>query len=157
MKSKADQMPNLDMDFLRQEYFHLQKTVEEFDQRALSIKTWSVTVSMAGIGVAITQKAPIILLLAAISSLLFWVMEVLWKSFQLAYYFRIQQIEGYMRGESNPDFSSPDINRAWGIGWRQRGALQFLWWPHICLPHIVVFIAGTSLWVINHYVPFMPK
>jgi len=150
-------MSSVDIEFLRQEYFHLQKTVEDFDQRALSIKTWSVTVSMAGIGVAITQKAPIILVLSGVSALLFWVMEVLWKSFQLAYYYRIRQIESHMKGEAIEGFSSPEINRAWGIGWREHSPLQFLWWPHICLPHIIVFFAGLALWVLNTWYPFIPS
>jgi hypothetical protein len=34
---------------LKEEYFHLQKTVDDFDQRTLNIKAWSVTTSMAGI------------------------------------------------------------------------------------------------------------
>ena len=34
---------------LKEEYLHLQKTVEDFDQRTLTIKAWSVTTSMAGI------------------------------------------------------------------------------------------------------------
>jgi len=73
-------------DLLKEEYFHLQDTVEDFDQKALTIKAWSVTLSMAGFGVAFTKSAPSILLLAALASLLFWVTEALWKSFQRAYY-----------------------------------------------------------------------
>jgi len=30
-------------DLLKEEYFHLQDTVEDFDQKALTIKAWSVT------------------------------------------------------------------------------------------------------------------
>lgn len=42
---------------MKEEYFHLNEIVEDFDQKALTIKAWSVTLSMAGIGVAFTQKA----------------------------------------------------------------------------------------------------
>jgi hypothetical protein len=109
----------IDMEFVRQEYFHLQKTVEDFDQRTLTIKAWSVTVSIAGVGAAFTQKASVLLILAAASALLFWIIEALWKSFQLAYFHRIRTIEAYMRGEGLEDFTAPDITRAWSIGWRQ--------------------------------------
>lgn len=42
------------MEFLRQEYFKLQEAIETFDEKALTIKAWSVTISMAGIGAAFT-------------------------------------------------------------------------------------------------------
>ncbi len=147
----------IDFVFLRQEYFHLQKTVEDFDQRALTIKAWSVTVSMAGVGAAITQKAPILLLLSAGSALLFWVIEALWKSFQLAYYHRIRTIEGYMRGEGSEDFTVPDVNRAWSIGWRQYSMKTIIWWPHVCLPHAIIVVFGSVTWVTNWLVKIVPS
>ncbi|MEO8418801.1 MAG: hypothetical protein ABI475_08770 [Methylophilaceae bacterium] len=61
----------IDLEFLRQEYFHLQSTVESFDEKALTIKAWSVTLSMVGIGAAFTAKMPLLLLLSAGASLLF--------------------------------------------------------------------------------------
>jgi len=39
---------------LAQEYLQLQKTVEDFDARALTIKAWSVTFSAAGLGGAMS-------------------------------------------------------------------------------------------------------
>jgi hypothetical protein len=147
----------IDLEFLRQEYFHLQKTVEDFDQRTLTIKAWSVTVSMAAVGAAITQKAPILLVLAAGSALLFWVIEALWKSFQLAYYHRIRTIEGYMRGEGPEDLTAPDITRAWSIGWRQYPMKTIIWWPHVFLPHAIIVVFGLVAWVVNWFVKIVPS
>ena len=45
-------------DYLAQEYLFLQKTVEDFDARALTIKAWSVTFSAAGLGFAYQQHNP---------------------------------------------------------------------------------------------------
>jgi hypothetical protein len=150
-------MPSqIDVEFLRQEYFHLQKTVEDFDQKALTIKAWSVTLSMAGIGTAAIQKVPVILFLAAGSALLFWIVEALWKSFQLAYLHRIRAIEAYMRGESPEDFTVPDITRAWSVGWRKYSVRTILWWPHVCLPHIVIVVFGLALWIVNFWVQIIP-
>jgi hypothetical protein len=87
-------MTNNDIPLLKEEYFHLQKTVEDFDQRALTIKAWSVTTSMAGIAASfIHEHAAIISLLSALASLSFWTTETLWKEFQQCYYPRIRAID----------------------------------------------------------------
>lgn len=35
-----------DNEYLRQEYFHLQDTAESFGEKSLTIKAWSVTLSV---------------------------------------------------------------------------------------------------------------
>lgn len=149
--------PEFDKEFLRQEYFHLQKTVEEFDQRAITIKNWSVTVSIGAIGTAFTQKMPVLLLLASGSALLFWIIEMAWKSFQTAHYERIDAIEAYMRGELKEGFCTPDISRSWRISWEKRPLWRIFWWGHVCLPHAVIFVLGIVVWFINHYRPFIVR
>jgi hypothetical protein len=62
--------PELDQEFLRKEYFCLHEMLEAFDGKALTIKAWSVTLSMAGIGAAFVQKKPILLLLSGVASAL---------------------------------------------------------------------------------------
>lgn len=55
---------------LKEEYFHLQRTVEDLDQRILTIKAWSVTTSMAGIAASFFNKdANTLCLPAALSDL----------------------------------------------------------------------------------------
>src|SRR5262245_33643587 len=78
---------------LTQEYFHLQKTVEDFDLRAVTIKAWSVTASMVVMSAAFAQKAPLLFLLSSVASLMFWLIEARWKEFQQCYYPRIKAIE----------------------------------------------------------------
>jgi hypothetical protein len=70
----------------RDEYFYLQKMIEDFDGRLLTLKSWSVTFSLAAIGVGFSLKAPTVFLVSAVSSILFWILEVLWKGFQHAYH-----------------------------------------------------------------------
>jgi hypothetical protein len=150
-------MAAIDTQFLREEYFQLQKAVEEFDQRALTIKAWSVTLSMAGIGAAFTQKTPVLVVLAGMSSLLFWIVKALWKTSQQAYYYRIKTIETHMRGEAVPGFSSPAIATSWTIGWRQQSVLRVPRWPHVALPHVVVAVFGITVWVLDLFVKFLPR
>jgi hypothetical protein len=147
----------IDLEFLRQEYFHLQSIVESFDEKALTIKTWSVTLSMVGIGAAFTTKMPLLLLLSAGSSLLFWLVEGSWKTFQQANYHRLRKIEDYMQGKIPiEEFWVPDITHAWSVGWRKVSLRTVMSWPHVFLPHAIVVITGVVLWIINFFVAIVP-
>ena len=145
-----------DMEFLRQEYFNLQTTVESFDEKALTIKAWSVTLSMAGIGAAFVQEEAVLLLLSAGASLLFWLIEGSWKAFQQANYRRLRAIEDFMRGKGPEHFSSPDITGSWSVGWREQSLLRILFWNHVFLPHAVVVVAGVAFWLANLRWGFLP-
>jgi hypothetical protein len=143
---------------LKEEYFHLNEIVEDFDQKALTIKAWSVTLSMAGIGVALTQKAAIVLLLAGAASIMFWLTEALWKSFQQAYYPRIRDIEAFYAGKL-PTITPFQINASWSRAWhagRAHTMLRILSWPHVYLPHVVVGLGGPCMWLINLFHPYVP-
>src|SRR3954471_1551257 len=82
-------------ELLAREYLELMKAVGEFDSRALTIKAWSVTFSAAGLTAAYVYDKPIILLIAALSALVFWVVEALWKISQRAHYPRMIEIEAH--------------------------------------------------------------
>ncbi len=151
------QSNEVDPDLVKQEYFHLQKTAEDFDQRGLTIKAWSVTLSMGGIAAAFTQKQPALLLLASLSAILFWLIEAIWKRFQLAYYYRLRAIESYLSGETPEGFSAPRITRDWGIGFCQYKFWNILWWPQVFLPHFVITVFGLVCWLFDLKVKFLPR
>ena len=132
---------------LQAEYFHLQKTVEDFDGKALTIKAWSVTFSMAVLVGAFTSHSKYVFLIASAASLLFWILETLWKSFQLGYYRRIEAIEAHFRtpGSPMPPFQ---VNEAWMERWRatpKSEVWRMGWWPHIALPHAATVVGGIAL------------
>lgn len=140
------------VELLKEEYFHLQKIVEDFDQRTLTIKAWSVTTSMAGIAASfLHSNAAVISLLAALASLSFWMTEALWKEFQQCYYPRIRALEAA--------FSTGDaterpfrINNTWSQTYHSynlRRYLQVLLWPHVMFPHIFIVIVGTGIWIVR--------
>jgi hypothetical protein len=147
----------INVDLVKQEYFHLQKTVEDFDQRGLTIKGWSVTVSLTGIAAAFTQKQPALLLLASLSGVLFWLIETIWKRFQVAYYYRLRIIESFLSGENPEGFTAPRITRDWGTGFRRYGFIHVMFWPHIFLPHFVIAMAGLLLWLADRWLSFLPR
>jgi hypothetical protein len=137
---------------LKEEYFHLQKTVEDFDQRTLSIKTWSVTTSMVGIAASFLHSdASALSLLAALASLSFWMTEALWKEFQQCYYPRIRALE---RAFATGDTTEKPfrINRMWSQTYHSyslRKYVQIFLWPHVMLPHVFIVIVGTAVWIIR--------
>ena len=87
------------MELLKTEYLHLQSTIEGGDGKALTIKAWSVPFSFAAFGVAFTSHSVIIFIIAACGSGIFWFLEALWKTFQIAHYERKYEIECYFRNK----------------------------------------------------------
>src|SRR5262245_12317816 len=102
---------------LQAEYLHLQKTIEDFDGRALTIKAWSVTFGLAALVGAFASKAHVVFLVAAAGAALFWLLESFWKVFQLGYYKRVEQIEKHFRGESPPLPAAHQISTVWQEWW----------------------------------------
>ena len=147
----------IDLDLVKEEYFHLQKIVEDFDQRGLTIKGWSVTVSLAGVAAALTQKQPALLLLAAFTAVLFWLIEAIWKRSQLAYYFRLETIESFLNGENPEGFTAPRITRDWKTGAKRYSFMYAMFLPRIFLPHSVIAVASLCLWLVDRSYGFLPR
>ena len=91
-------MSDADRGLLAQEYLHLQKVIEDFDGKSLTIKAWSVSFSLVAIGSAFVSHSSVVLLIAGVSALLFWIIESFWKTFQFMHYTRSGQLEEYFRG-----------------------------------------------------------
>lgn len=136
---------------LQAEYLHLQKVIEDFDSRAISIKAWSITFSLAAIGGAFVSDAYLVFFIAALSALMFWILEAVWKSFQTGYYERSEAIERYFNG--NGTLTAPfQIGTAWFRHWNAGGNRQWLkimLWPHVALPHAVVAVIGGLLFALS--------
>jgi len=134
---------------LQAEYLHLQKAVEDMDGRALTIKAWSISFSLAAVAGAFASKAINVLLLACASALRFWWLEARWKTFQDAYYGRIDDIEQHFRGETALS-SALQIRKSWYRNWNG-GSRKRLWeilaWPHVALPHALVAAIALALFV----------
>jgi uncharacterized membrane protein len=154
--SKKKKNNNIDENLLAQEYFHLQSLVESYDQKALTIKAWSVTLAMAGISGAYsdayTCERKLILLLSALSGFLFWMIEVRWKTFQSAYIDRLFRIERYYLGEREDIKGTPMISIDF-INFitknARKKALKIMVMSHVLLPHMIVFAGGILLYILE--------
>lgn len=150
-------------DYLAQEYLFLQKTIEEFDARALTIKAWSVTFSAAGLGLAYQQHNKVLLLVAAGSALAFWVVDAVWKYHQRAFYPRVFAIERWFAARAPDPAAAPfQVNTNWqsefgrGVLDRiQTRRVDSLWKAYaipffvgVMMPHAAVFGAGVALYLL---------
>lgn len=134
---------------IKDEYLWLQKTVEDFDAKSLTIKAWSVTLVAAALVAAYVQTAPAALLLGSFSAVSFWLVEAIWKVHQQAYYERIREIEDAMAdGEAIAPFA---ISRSWSASYlrngRHRYALTTMRWPNVFMPHAAIAVAGVLLYL----------
>ena len=134
------------MDNLKDEYFHLQTLVEQFDARALTIKGWSVTLSMAGIGAGVLEENRLVIAAAAAAALLFWIVEAIWKSFQHSFYKRILDIEKAVL--ENKEIAPFQISTSWRASFDTDIVSRFFriaLYPHVFLPHLLTLVCGALL------------
>jgi uncharacterized membrane protein len=159
-------------ELLKDEYLQLQKTIEDFDARTLTIKAWSVSFSLIALAGAFVSHAAVVLLVASVSSCLFWFIEGFWKRFQLAYYSRTGKIESYFAGEvedivpmqigwswyhayTSEDkrplllFKSKDKIRLLRSKSKDRIHFPIMFWPWVALPHAYVFLLGLLLYMLH--------
>lgn len=136
---------------LQAEYFKLQDIIELFDSRALQIKGWSVTLSLAGLVAAFANKDAaearmVVILLAVMSAICFWVIEYIWKCHQWSMLARVDAIEAAMRDGTDsivPFQIATTIRTGWRKVMMQR--LPMLAAPTICLPHLLIVVLGLAL------------
>lgn len=140
------------VDLLREEYFKLQDIIEAFDERALQIKGWSVTVSLAGMAAALVadigqpEKATAFFI-AAIGSLAFWLIEFFWKCFQWTFFHRIEAIEKAFAGGDLEREHPLQIRKVFHANFKKdiRPNLRKAFKPSLMFPHILIAAMGFGM------------
>jgi hypothetical protein len=158
---------------MNKEYYALVAIVSEFDSRLMVVKGWSVTLSLAALGLGFQQQHYALFGLASLTALGFWFLDLLLKSFQVRYYARMRDVE-YVASQLNSinvpgigQVSSPRIDMYWSyeggppekdwrgdIPWRLtsdevRKLIRVKPWimPQVLLPHWVAVVTGAALFV----------
>ena len=80
-------------DDLQREYYAVLDVITDFDQRFMTIKGWSVTLSLAALGFGFQQNHFALFALASVTALGFWFIDVTAKRHQTRYYARMRDIE----------------------------------------------------------------
>jgi hypothetical protein len=171
-------------DDLMTEYYRLADIVAAFDQRLLTVKSWGVTFALATLGLGFQQDHYGLFLVAAAGALSFWLIEASIKLHQMRYYPRMGDIEVIafeQFGLSTPagTVSSPLIDWSWFtsrprvLGGDAKGdpqtpkrwpdinedpgkARRMPLYPHVALPHAIVVVLGTVLFVLGLLGAFGP-
>ena len=142
--------------FLKEEYFHLLSIFYSFDEKSLIIKRWSVTISMAGVGLAFLQTAKgnpeIIIGLASVAAFFFWFIDAHWKTFQERHLQRIQALESYFSGSKN-NIIPFQIVHSWTQARKEASLKEIgislirnLFKLNVMLPHTLIVIGAPILW-----------
>jgi hypothetical protein len=137
------------LELLREEYSLVERFIDGMDQRALTLKAWSVTVGVAGIAYGLTSDRHEILLLAAFATVMLWLVEALGRSFQGVYIVRAREIERAIADHSLVT-ETPGITAAWRRIWRPRAYGRYvaiMGWPHVFLPHVLIIGTAVCLYL----------
>ena len=114
--------PKLLHDDLSKEYYALLDVVSNYDGWLLIVKGWSVTLSLAALGLGFQQGHYALFFLAAVTGAAFWYIDGLMKGFQYRYYVRMREIEytAYLINRvrlhglyGKSEISAPRIDMTW--------------------------------------------
>lgn len=135
-------------DDLRVEYQILQGHYEQFDARALTIKSWSAPLLAGGIGLGFSKDSMATILAAIFTALVLWILEAIWKKFQYCYTDRIKLIEFWFSGQHSEEIVPFQIYTAWDEAWERyfrhpSALLPILRQPFVYLPYLPISIFGT--------------
>lgn len=157
---------------LTREYYALVDAVAGADGRFMVVKGWSVTLSLAALGLGFQQQHYALFGLAAATAAAFWFLDGLMKGHQLRHYSRMRDIEvaayelnAVELGELGR-VSSPRIDMSWGYrgqrrqpDWRtdpperrtpgqiRRLLLARFVLPNVMFPHLVAVLLGAALFL----------
>ena len=134
------------------EYYFLQGEVGRFDQISHGIKNWSITVNFALIAAAFTRKIAGLLIVSAVSAVLFWMTEARWKRYQHIHIKRIKELEGYLVNDIS-GYKGPMINQCFV---RRLGTLasgrpeerKIMMLGNVSLPHLIIAIFAFAPYVL---------
>jgi hypothetical protein len=107
---------------MSREYYAVLDVVSSYDGWLLIVKGWSVTLSLAALGLGFQQRHFALFALAAVTGAAFWYLDGLMKGFQHRYYVRMREIEysAYLINRvrlggkyGNKEISAPRIDMTW--------------------------------------------
>jgi hypothetical protein len=136
-------------DELRTEYEMIQGQYEQFDARALKIKSWSGPLIAAVMGYGWKEHSNGPILAAIVAALSLWFLEAVWKSFQYCYTDRIKLIEGWFRDGRPEDIAPFQVFSAWGEVWSRwfghpKSWLPILRQPFVFVPYLPLLVFGLG-------------
>jgi len=112
-------LSDFELDFLKQEYFFLQNTIEDYNKQIWVIKALGITGTGGVLALMLQQRpnARAIAFIGCTIPLFFWILESQWKHFQRGFYPRVVEIERILTQTYN--FQSPSIYNSWSYAFKR--------------------------------------
>jgi len=95
---KADEF-QYRFELLKQEIEILQARIGSYDTILLTIRGWTITIFSAFIFFSAQAKQPIYLIFCALSVMLFWLVEAIFRRYQRSFIYRYTQIEQFLQSQ----------------------------------------------------------
>ena len=112
------QPPNTsELELLKQEYFFLQNTIEDYNKQIWVIIALGITGTGAVITLMLQQKSGAIAIIGCSIPLFFWILESQWKHFQRGFYPRVIEIETILSNDYH--LRSPAIFGGWARAFKR--------------------------------------
>ena len=109
-------LTDFELELLKQEYFFLQNTIEDYNKQIWVIKALGITGTGAVITLVLQQKQGFIALIGCAIPLFFWILESQWKHFQRGFYPRVAEIETIFK---DCNLRSPAIFGGWNYAFKR--------------------------------------
>jgi hypothetical protein len=145
-----------ELDLLKQEYFFLQNTIEDYNKQLWLIKALGITGTGAVLVLALQQKQSLIALLGCAIPVFFWILESQWKHFQRGFYPRISEIEEVLVKDCN--LRSPSIFGGWCRSFKRNTSQKrngYLWDgllnPSVFVSYLLEIAFLLVLWKISPF------
>jgi hypothetical protein len=86
-----------ELGLLKEEYFFIQKTVEDYNKQIWVIKALGITGTGAVVAFALHHQQCLVIVVGCAIPLFFWILESQWKHFQRGFYPRLAEIEDILK------------------------------------------------------------
>ncbi|MFI4861746.1 MAG: hypothetical protein ACIAXF_13830 [Phycisphaerales bacterium JB063] len=141
---------------LNTEILALHQNIAAMDGRAFQIKGWSITIFSGAVALWVTKQVDLILFSAIFSTLLFWYMDALFKSFQQRFIQRLHDIERFLESGAEsffPGNSTKYFRRTHWTASKIQNLFSYAFYANVCTIYIAMIafalflICTESLWV----------
>lgn len=135
---QSQQLLEFELELLKQEYFFLQTTVEDYNKQIWIVKALGITATGGVIGLSLQQKQDLIALIGCAIPIFFWILESQWKHFQHGFYPRISEIESIFRDKYN--LLSPAIFGEWNRSFKRNNPYKRkgYFWDGLLNPSVLI-------------------
>lgn len=147
-------------DDLSKEYYAILTVVSSYDGWLLVVKGWSVTLSLAGLGLGFQQQHFALFALAAVTGAAFWFLdEISAPRIDMMWGFAGYPVKNgepqaaHKRGWLLRRPDQPPADWRGDEPWRRTPQEVYsdlrtrFWWPNVVLPHAIAVVLGSALFI----------